>query len=156
MKSLFQRQMDRQLRAEVTRVVSLIIKRDDWWVRRRDGKQHKEGEKNQEMRAGLNTEVRKKWDAIVRRGAGDWRAALIGCSRCWTHTHTHTSRWGGLMVRERELPLSSTEDSHLGCHMDNTYFKWPYYLFMRLLCVFVCVCVHVSLCSYLPCFISRR
>lgn len=55
---------------------------------------HNEGEKNEEMRAGPDTQMRQKWDAIVQWcGVGvvqDWWAALIGRGRCWIHTHTHT------------------------------------------------------------------
>lgn len=47
------------------------------------------------------------------------------------------------MMHRREVPLSSTEDSHSAFCMDNTYSKWPYHLFMR--CMYVCVCV--SLCG---------
>lgn len=120
----------------------------------RKRKRHKEGEKNEEMRWDRN-EMPSYSDVELERSRTDEQVWLAAADAEHTHTGTHTRRWGGLMMRERELPLSSTEDSHSACRMDNTYFKWPYYLFMKHLYGCVCVFVHVSLCSYLPWCISR-
>lgn len=86
----------------------------------------KEGEKNEEISA--DTPMREKRDAH-RCGVGvvlKWWAALIVCSGCWIHTH----RRGGLMMRGRELLLSSVRTQ---C-VDNTYFTLPCCHFRGHLC----------------------
>ncbi len=70
-----------------------------------------------------------------------------------THTHTHTSehmrKWGRLMMRERELPCSSTEDSRSACCMDNTVSNDPT-TYSWVICMSACVCVFVFLFMWGP------
>lgn len=90
-----------------------------------------------------------RWDRnempLYREVEWDWWAVLIGCSRWWTHKHT--GGWRGLMMCEKELPLSFKEDSNSPCHMDNTYPCASWIDGRVIWNVFRCVSEHDSLLS---------